>query len=73
MKMVRIRLARPERQECRKVTLILSASTDTRLGVLAEVRKTDRSAIAEQILSEALAGINVEVPEDLAPKKVAAA
>ena len=69
MKTVRIRLARPARQECRKVTLILSASTDTRLTVLAAARKTDRSAIAEQLLGEALAGVNVEVPEHHAQRK----
>jgi len=36
---------------------------------LAAARKTDRSAIAEQLLGEALAGVNVEVPEHLAQRK----
>jgi hypothetical protein len=44
-----------------RCTLILSAETDLKLGVLAMLRGLDRSALADRILSEAVRSVVVSL------------
>lgn len=44
-----------------RCTLILSAETDLKLGVLAMLRGLDRSALAEKILAEAVRSVVVSI------------
>jgi hypothetical protein len=66
MKTIRVKLGRPDRRQCRKVTLLISASNDVRLSCLAAARRVDRSELADLILGEYLKGVNLEVPADKA-------
>jgi len=66
VKTVRVKLVKPDRRECRKVTLLLSTANDVRLTVVAATRRMDRSALADHILGEWLQGVSVEVPADKA-------
>jgi hypothetical protein len=56
MKRERRRDGKMDRTKGRKVTLLLSAETDTLLTFSAKIRNVDRSARAEKLLRDALAG-----------------
>jgi hypothetical protein len=65
VKRVRLKLSRPDREKVRKCSFLLSEATDIRITILAASRRMDRSALVEGLLSDATAGIVVEVPAAL--------
>jgi hypothetical protein len=62
-KRVRLKLSRPDRARVRKCSFLLSEATDIRISVLAASRRMDRSGLVERLLSEATAGVVVEIPD----------
>ena len=57
-----LKITDPGQRETHKVTLTLTAENDRRLSVLAALRDSDRSALANEIFNVALAGVRAYAP-----------